>query len=198
MPQFRGTMHFTDRDGIGWSESYWLQAGDHTGAANVMAPLRDRRLAMLIDTIHCVYTEVSNTDRVRDSRIVGLAGPTEEPGTYVPAAGSIPLATQVAILTVLEGDPAHKNRKFLHGLTSADVDGNRYTPTAGFTTAAAAYNAYLINNQFQVRVNRHPNPLPPPNFTSDYVAISIVQQTKIVTRRCGRPFGLPVGRRRVA
>jgi hypothetical protein len=194
--QFRGTMNFVDRDGQGWSESYWLSQGDHTQAATALLVIIPLRLAMLTSDIHMVHAEVSVTDHQRDSRVVGLTGPTENPGTYTPAAGTVPLATQVAVLWEFEGDPAHKNRKFLHGWTSADVDGNRFVPSAAMQTIYAAFNAALLSQAFQVRVNRHANPVPPPNFTYDYIPITVIRQIRVVTRRIGRPFGLPVGRRR--
>lgn len=196
--QFRLTAHYVDLDGKGFSESYWLQAADYANAETIVAPLLTARLGMLLSSVHQVYAEVSNVDSVRDSRVVGSTGPTSNPGTYTPAAGTVPLPTEVALLVSFEADPSHKNRKFIHGMTTADVDGNRFIPSAGFTTAFQAYQLALVTNAFQVRSRFGPNPTPPPASLYLYHTIVLTSPIRVTTRKIGRPFGLSVGRRRVA
>jgi hypothetical protein len=183
-------MFFGTPDNEGWSESVYLSATDLIAAQTAMDTLLPLRAALLASTEEIVYARVSDVTVKGDSLLTTVALPV--PGTYSPVGASL-LEANTALLLVLFANPTQKNRIFLRGLRSDTIVGREYKAPSAFATALTGYKSGLIAANCMTRNRATIGP--PPTYT--YHVVTSIAVSKATARKPGRPFGLPLGRRRV-
>jgi len=183
------TLFFESADEEGWSEKFYLGSTDITAAQTSMNTIIPLRAAMLASTMNIIYGRVSDVTIKGDSLPPTITMPTA--GTYS-ATGASLLEANTALNVQLFASATQKNRIFLRGLRSDVVVGREYKAPTGFSTAFSAWSSAMITAN--VVVQHRTVVGPPPVYTYNTVsAINIIGAT---ARKPGRPFGLPVGRRK--
>lgn len=187
LPKYRVTYHFNDESEGGWSESYWMPGTTFVGVETSVAAILTARLALLTNEWRCVYNVTHDTTQKgtarTDAALLNLVG------TYALAAGKANLPTDDCLLVNFEGASTRKNKKYLHGLTTAKIeDGIEIadaTWDANFASYGEAIQTYCVN------VNK--NYLEPGTHIAE--AITTVYSRGLSNHQIGRPFGSRRGRR---
>lgn len=187
MAQYRGSIAFGFQEN-GWSEQYYLAGADSASAsANMSAILAKRKLFLPSQMYykHCVISEVT----VRgDVYIIDSGGN----GSYT-AAAVAPINT--AALYAFYGGSVLAARHYVRGIDAATLAADGTIGAGTFTALMDDWASVVLANC----VGRHRllNPTPPPAYNYAYVTLSAYSLVKTAFRKVGRPFGQPVGRRRI-
>lgn len=190
MANFKCSFFFETPDAEGWSESFYLAGATiDVVEPNLTTVILPARLAMLPTDMQMIYGRVSDVTVKGDSLVCNT--PFPKPGTYDFTGFSL-LEANTALLAILFATPLIKNRIFIRGLSSDVVAGREYQAPSAFDTAFTSWGSALLANGL---VARHRTAVgPPPTYS--YTAVTTVSVNKATARKPGRPFGLPVGRRR--
>lgn len=193
MPQidFNCRFQFRTADGFGYSQTLFVTEPDYTSAllrAESMLPFyRD-----LMDPSFSITNLIVSNDlpTTRDSVVSGAAFPligTAIPGVYNPQSN-------VALLVRLDASPFLQGRKFMHGVPTEHYPrGDVFAPDIIYQNALNRWFQQLKDLHFEIRHLQAPGTRSP--YT--YFPINSFKAERMVTRRVGRPFDLPVGRRRI-
>jgi hypothetical protein len=154
-----------------------------------MQGINNFRSGMCPANIHFDFVRVSDMFIRGDSAIAIPLAPT---GTYTVPVGKVNLPPDAALVLRCEATPLRRSFRYLHGLTSNDTVGNVWSPTAGMIAALTSYLTFINTNTVQ----RHIVSRSPLNVVDTAWTNFIEQQVN--SRKVGRPFGLPRGRRLIA
>jgi hypothetical protein len=185
----KGTIFMANSDNQGWSESHYIIASDINSAQTQLGTLVSARLALLGIDSQILYARVSDEAIKGDSLLTTVSLPA--PGTWVPASGSARVSADVGLLIQEFASSTKKNHFFLRDLDSGTVHGTDYLAPSGWVTNLTAYFAVLSGSWAVRTILSHG---PPKTYT--YTAINTCRVVGVRSRKPGRPFGLPVGRRR--
>lgn len=191
MPLFQGII-FQEGGGAGWSSVYYISAADHAGALVALQALNTSQLGIQAASVS------TNVLRVSDVSVKGdgmLAVPTTPVGQLSMTANKLAPLDNAAHFEFWTADRKHRVNKYIHGLRLVDLDndGSGRAILASSYTVLAAITTY-INDVIARAVNWQGRSLPP--VTAPLTAGAFA--TFVSTRRVGRPFFQPRGRRRVA
>ncbi len=179
----------------GWSETWWTLAGQtYQKAQQSMEAYFQDRLTMDTADIEIPYLIISDIDVKGDSVVISY-GDTWQ--------GKIQIAAGVRMnpwdaLLVRLNDPSNNYRgfRFFHGLSFKFFTANRQWSTVGGGPALfAKVIATLQAQNLCWQVKQKPVAIPPVYIQ---VPVGIGTPMRLTEHRVGRPFGLPVGRRRIA
>lgn len=179
-------------ESTGFSEGYWVQADDYSGALELVTDadgLVDKRRALFTTNGRIVYVRVSDATKTRDTKIKYITG-TSSNGTYTPTTGDL-LPAEAALLVRMEGvdDGAPVfTLKPLRLIPYEVAPDGAYNPPTAWTDAFAEYKEWLVTNA-KIGLNI--------NGTPTAVTIDDVLPTHMSHRKTGRPFGQPAGRSRL-
>lgn len=190
-PYFDSNLFFQSDDGEGWSEHYLIQQADAVAAATTLAGLIPLRAACLDSHFKIVNGRVSDETIHGDAYpIAGVTFPIV--GTYSPS-GAVPSMGNEAIKVRLLGDPPLKGLIYFRGLNSVVIAGRHLTADTAWVSAFSDYSAYLIDptNAFYMSLED-----PPGSGLISKIAVQHAIVDGVTARKPGRPFGLPVGRRK--
>lgn len=195
MPNFLATFYFRHGN-AGWSESYWNNGTDHAQVGTRALALLDARLNLMPSACKVDGVRVTAEGAVRESLHMTLST-TQKEGQYTSVSQGtqdIHLADD-SLLVELIANPSRKNRKFLRGIPDEIITGGKLqTGFTDFDTIDGPTGMFGIlkdpANGWQVR-NKIGNP--------PVVSYALITNCRIVrptSRRVGRPFAQPVGRRK--
>ena len=184
----KATVFLEDSSGAGWSESFYSVDADLDTIRTNLESLVPLLMAMRPPSVSATWARVSDVTVKGDALIAGLTYPVA--GTYVMGSDVTQVEPGAGLLVQLFSSAVAKGRWFLRGLPSEVMDGRDYTPGAAFSTAFDAVSGFLVGGTWVIRTK---NPSPPPDF--NYPVIMNMAVIRGTTRRVGRPFGLPRGRR---
>jgi hypothetical protein len=126
------------KDGQGWSETYhYVPPLGIPDAADVRA-LAGLRAGFLTSDVKITHARIG-TDTKRLVQVVPLAGGAGIPGSLPPPTAPL----EAAILYQLQAPPTGYNRIFARGFDAASVDGDTFTPSAAYSSAAGLWENYL-------------------------------------------------------
>ena len=183
------TLFFESLDAEGWSESTYHSATDINEAATFIVNIVAKRADMLDSHFSIIYARVSDV-AVKGDSLVSATQVFPVVGTLLTSGDQ--LEANTALNVELFNSASIKNRLFIRGLNSGVVKGREYLGPVNFTTAFTAWSAQQLTNGSQCRHRTSVGP--PPVYTYvDTATFSVVGAT---ARKPGRPFGLPVGRRK--
>jgi len=187
--RFKASLFLQDESGTGWSENFYIATTDIDAATSTFETLIPMLMDLRPATVSGIWGRVSDIDVRGDSQqAASISFPTV--GTYSPPGGETQAEPSNALLISLIGSPTQKNHWFLRGISSNLIEGRakvvESTWDANFATVVTALKA-----DWSVYAK---NPSPPP--TKLLQAITDVSLVRATTRRVGRPFGSPRGRRK--
>lgn len=194
MPFFRCTFGFrTERHG--WSETYFCEAQDFVTAAGFCQGLHAQRVkispaGVKSDFIRC--SAVGDRGNARQLPIAqeNIQGTFHESG-QVP---SVNLAND-CLLVEYSGANNYRNRKFLRGIPDGQIANDVFIPSAAYGLAlfdgGASFLAFLVQSPWRIRAKQRGAA-----GATVWTTILNYRVVRASTRDTGRPFGLPVGRRR--
>lgn len=186
--RFKASLFLQDESATGWSENFYIQSTDIATATAAFETLIPELMDLRPATVSGIWGRVSDLDVKGDSKQASaITFPVV--GTYSPPGGETQSEPSTALLVSLVSSATEKNRWFLRGISSNLVEGRSKVPEtawdANFATVVTALKA-----SWSTYVK---NPSPPPTKMLDAITdVSIVRAT---TRRVGRPFASPRGRR---
>ena|SRR5262249_8505410 len=184
------TLFFSSQDSEGWSESFYFSAATLIAVEDTMNTVIPLRAALMPSDFSIIYGRVSDVAIKGDSlQATGTTFPVV--GTYSGAGDT--LEANTALLVVSFATASIKNRIFMRGLTSDVVLAREYQAPSLFTTAFTSWADAIIAGG---AVCRHRTAAGPPPVYS-YTTTGNITVVLATARKPGRPFGLPVGRRRV-
>jgi hypothetical protein len=190
-PYFDSNLFFQSDDGEGWSEHYLIQQANADLAQATLAGLVPLRCAILDNHFKIVNGRVSDETIHGDSYpVADIAFP--QAGTFT-STGAVALMANAAIKVRLLGDPPLKGLIYMRGLNDIIVVGRHFTGDSTWNIAFGAYAAYLVDpaNAFYMSLED-----PPGSGVVSKIAVQHAVVDGVTARKPGRPFGLPVGRRK--
>lgn len=187
---------FFRQDDAGWSERYVTTATDYTGGTALLNQLLPIRLAMLPGSVRITYSRLSDLSVPGDSVVIV---PADGGGNYGLLVGGHLKAEDPwdALLVNLRATPFYRSRMFLRGLPDiADEEGTLFTPDTAWAGAFTSWASWIKGNCGMISY-RGVVPDAGGFLHGIFNPITSVEWVRLTSRRVGRPFGLPVGRRRV-
>lgn len=185
----KATMFLEDDSGAGWSESFYCTAANLNAAQTLIDTFIPDAMDCRPASVACVYARVSDVAVRGDSLLSTLPFPV--PGTYVLPTGATQMEPGAAVLVQLFASATVKGHWFFRGGPSSILQGREFVTGTTWDAAFGLAAATLIAS-FQIRHKTSPGP--PPVYA--YTNMTSVTPERGTTRRVGRPFGLPVGRRK--
>jgi hypothetical protein len=189
MAQYKGLLVFNGGR-QGWTETYYLLGSTASAAAlNLLAVVATRE-AILHQTLIILAGTISDVHERGDSMVV-LSEPSL--GDAVDPTGYIPL--DMAVLIKWQVGIFNRNKTYLRGIPlGQQTDGATEFSFTFLGLLNDYFTSVIANCLFPVTVR---NPTPPPNYTvSSYAPATSGSPNAVIARRkCGRPIGLPRGRR---
>ena len=185
----KATIFMSNSDNQGWSESHYGIFSDINSAQTQLNTLLTARVALLGINSQIIYARVSDEAIKGDSLLPTFSLPAE--GTWVPATGAQRVSADVGLLCQEFASSTKKNHFFLRDLDSGTVHGTDYINPSGWASLITAYFAALEGSWAVRNILSHGPPK-----TYQYTAINTCRVVGVRSRKPGRPFGLPVGRRR--
>lgn len=193
MPLYRVTFLFGyPAMNAGWSETYVQQATDVLAATASCSVLISTRLGLAVAAVSFMGYRVSQTDPQKDG-IVNPPPTGMNNGTYAGSPGTLNPAPNSLLVRLDSDTETWFNHKYLRGVPPQIFQGRKYVPPAAPDPWIANWNlwvAELVSGKWFL-TSRKPG-------TAGLVTISRVVPLHGTDRKYGRPFDLPVGRRRVA
>lgn len=181
------SMFLEDDSGAGWSDNFYVQAADLTGARTVLDSVIPDFMAMRPDTVRMTWARASDVAVRGDSLLSTVPFPVV--GTYTLPAGAQQMEPGTAMLIQLFASATAKGHWFFRGGPNSILSGRDYVTG---TTWDGTFTTILADIEANFLVRRK-NATPPPTF--NYLPITGVTVQRGTTRKVGRPFGLPRGRR---
>jgi hypothetical protein len=171
----------------GWSEIYYPAATDiETAISGWISHVLPARLGIMPADVNIVYIRCSDVNVKGDS----ILDTSTHIGTW--SGSSNVNDARLSLLIRQRNEFNQRAMKYIHGIPTDQFTLGVYTPTTPFGTAFNVFKSAVIANC----LHANKNPTPPPKLVlSTIVDFGVVRLT---TRRVGRPFGLPVGRRMIA
>jgi hypothetical protein len=193
MPVFlQGIAYFHDDAAFpprGWSEVYNLVTTTYPQSLLDMQIIVTARLSMVPNNVHCSYIRVSDLLIRGDSTI---KFPSPAIGSYILTGTNVMLPPDSALVVRMEASPLNRSFRYLHGLSSQDVNDTLWTPSAAMITAYGNW----VGAASVLSLHRHKNVGPPISYAdtpwTTFIALTVN------SRKVGRPFGVPRGRRLIA
>lgn len=191
MSVFQGVAGFNCA-GTGWSEVYYLSFTDYTTAMTALQSIITARMALSFSDVTCYFVRVSDVT-IRGDALIAL--PTTPAGTRPTGTGGATMDTSLCLACRQDtADNLTRVRHYVRGLYSLDVTmapTPLWTPVAGTITALTNYQNAVVTNCV-AWVNRTAKPPVTKSFSTS------THKSYLSIRKAGRPFGLQVGRRRIA
>lgn len=183
--------------GTGWTETWYSgPTTTYLQVQTVMETFIGQKLNLQIDQTYARALKISD---------IGVAGDVypifygNEKQGKVNSAGcdNLPAPWEAVLFEKLTQDFFYHGFAYWHGLCdfSAKTSPRVYDPGRANLTLLQAAITTLVNAGFGWRA-KDKDPLPPTPFK--IVPLAFFQGVRITEHRVGRPFGLPVGRRRIA
>lgn len=179
----------------GWTEQYYTLDTQHEVAAQRASGLYPVRLNLAGNSTYLDAIRVSNVDHPRDSMVENFSGIPQR-GTFGKDDTSDVGWTSILVEKVW--DPVKKNRVFMRGVPDdiirvpVSLASQVIVQSAKFQANFLEYSNALKNLNFAVRTK-----VPSPGTGFVYSApIQFARIVRATTRHIGRPFGVPVGRRK--
>lgn len=195
-PLFKGTL-FYQTDIYGWSETHFLNAADMGTAGNNLGAINDAGQNLRRPEVKLVGARVVDATSPR----VSINPPTalwERSGTYANVAATATINPNLAMLfREYDATNTHRSRVFFRGLPSNFLDADHGGPELNIhqpPDAVALITAYK-NILIAKAVMAHR--LAPHSF-DEFGIDTVIESTALHSRKAGRPFGLPLGRRLIA
>jgi hypothetical protein len=189
MAGYKASLFLQDESGSGWSENFYITAADIDTAANTFGTTIPELMDLRPPTVKATYGRVSDITVRGDSKAIAtISFPVV--GTYSLPAGANQIEAGVALLISLVATPTQKNHWFLRGLPSNLLQGRDKQVDATWDANFGTVSADLVANYSVYAKSASP---PPPKSLLIISSVTIIRGT---TRRVGRPFALPVGRRK--
>lgn len=189
MPVFKNTYFWSSESNEGWSESFYVEAGDIEEARTRLDTMLPLLLALRDSHFQVDYARTSDVG-IRGDSLPSAAGVFPQPGTYTPPLGAVDLEANSALLVELFVDSLTKNHWFLRGLTTSKIAGRVVQVEATWDANFAFVVNEITTNGYQTRTK---NPTPPP--TKIYRPIIDAFVVRATARKPGRPFNVVRGRR---
>lgn len=191
MPIYQG-VSFQVAGDAGWTNVFYLNQANAAAAMTTMQLLNTQMLGIQAASVSTLNLRVSDVT-IRGDGLDAAANTPAGALAIVPPDSLAPLNLAQRLLCIT-ADNQHRVNHYIHGMRQSDIttgpDGrtittNTYRGLLAMTTFSQSLIANTVNWQ-----KRSQPPVTAP--------ISVVDvETLMSTRRVGRPFGLPRGRRRV-
>lgn len=189
MATFRLSIFFLSQDAEGWTENFYWNGTNLTGAQSMLDTLINQRADMLSDHFRIEDGRASDVSSRGTTLFTTVTMPFI--GTYTPPTGAQPLEANTAIVNKWLAIAPRYAKTFFRGLTSAQVVGREKVAESTWDGRFAIFKATIVGGQFQARHRL----TPPPHATYSYSQISADGGILVSARKPGRPFDLLVGRR---
>lgn len=192
MATFRLTYFWVSANDEGWTENFYWDGTNLTGAQSMM----DSLLPTLADLrmSHFTIIDARCSDVSQRGSVLFTTHQIPYAGSYTPPTGATPLEANTALYVQLLAITPRFMRWNLRGLSSDVITGRTYNKTDPWNARLGIVTDTLIAGQFQARHRV----TPPPHATYSYSVISELGNVLPGARKPGRPFGLLVGARRKA
>ncbi len=188
MPVFKLTMMLTNDWAQGWSESYYTEQADMGAAIPVLDTLVPLLMSLRTAQNRMLYARASDVSIRGDSQLSTLSFPYV--GTYSPSLGVNAISADVGLLVQLFASSKRKNHVFMRGMSDDIITGLVFNSEPAWQASFDFLNSELTADcKTQTRIS-------PTNPTKQYDNILSVFVVGVHSRKPGRPFGLPVGRRK--
>ena len=191
-PLFIGTLFFGCRN-FGWAEVYPLNAVTYPTATVALSSILEDRLPTMCGDVTCLGGRVSDQNVRGDSQLIHL--PVPPTGTYVGAALTITYDSEVTLQWRFEATPQHRVVRSVRAIPSDQFENGVYTPVGGWFATLTTW-ALLVQNLCSISTAIKPRPPAAPYYIFTPMTNNIFGKQS--HRKIGRPFGLLVGRRRIA
>lgn len=184
---YAGTALYRLRD-FGWAETWYFSGESYVEPMNQTQLINTSRLDLACPDVVCVRVRVSNVAIRGD---VVLASPTTPIGTFGASDTTSLQPTTVFQLTHQSG-PLYTSHRPFRAMPLGYVSFATWSAPVGWLDNFASYKTTLnVAAMFKVKSKT----IPIGSIT--YVPVlSTLADYKLRERKCGRPFGLSVGRRR--
>lgn len=171
--------------GYGWSEIYYPFGVTYDSALTAISPVISARVAILPGDCIYTYLRISDVNVRGDAYVVPrhIAGTWESGGSLFP---------DVALMIRQEATPLYRSNRYLRTVPSDQITDGVLTITPAYNTLLTAYYTEIIANTQHAR---RTSPVPP-KLTESNITACVLRG--IHSRKTGRPFGLPRGRRLIA
>jgi hypothetical protein len=186
-----GTLHINCRN-QGASELYPLVATSYAQGLTDLATLATSRKSLLAPDCTLAGALLSDGDVRGDSYPLGAQITIPSPGTYTttPPASTY-AAPNVALRNLVSSGPLKRGTRWMHFIPFDQFSGSGgYTPITPWATNLGQFYTFL--STLTAIATRAPGSEPP---AWTFSAVNAVMSNSVATRRLGRPFGLPRGRR---
>lgn len=186
MPQYVAQAFFASDDG-GWSESYYMLSPVLATAQGQFGQIMSYRLGLLCGDNDLVYSRLSDV-AIRGDAI---------PSGVAPAGGTYSVSTvksqsgYAALLYQEQATAAHRASRWIRQLPSDCFANGDWSPTTLFISTFASFRTTVLADTV-MRSQIVPHTVP---ATYNYLALTDLIFRYLGSRRLGRPFGSPRGRR---
>lgn len=188
------TIFFAGTRGEGWTESWYPPGGDDYPAyVTLLNQYISRRRNALGGGANIVYGRVSDDKVARDSSAVQV-NLADGSSIVSGIAGKEAGFGSDCVIFRCEGGPLHRKSWMVRGLDDADIDrsfANGYNPAGRSLNALNDLIVWMLGKSFGFRIRTAVGP--PPVYGR--ITCTKIFPVRWSTRRVGRPFGQPVGRR---
>jgi hypothetical protein len=189
MANFRLSIFYLSNDNEGWTENYYWNGTNLTGAQTQLDSLIGQRVPMLCNHFKIVDGRASDVTLRGAVLFTTISMP--QVGTYVLTGTNEPLEANTAIVQRFNAIAPRYAKIYLRGLSSDVIKGREKAVAAGWDAAHSIWTATILGGSFQARHRL----TPPPHATYSYSTISADGGILVSARKPGRPFDLLVGRR---
>jgi hypothetical protein len=183
------SMFLEDDSGAGWSDNFYITGTTLAQCLTAGDLIIPNFMAVRPNTVNMIYARYSDVSIRGDSLISQVGFPFT--GTYTLGAGAKQMEPGAALLVQLFASATIKGHYYLRGVSNECLSGRDYDPTTAFTTAIGSLMSALVGF---VQIRHRVSVGPPPVY--NYTNLVTATPERGTTRRVGRPFGLPVGRRK--
>jgi hypothetical protein len=188
MTLYKGSL-FYSLGAFGWSENYWLEASTYSAAGVTLDNINDDRLALCHSAVTAVRGRVGDPGTRGDAYLVTLS---TTHGTYSTAPTATSMPVDVCLGYRFSAASVYFQSRWLRAVPIDQFPNGVFTPTGPFLAALANWDTELTAFTFLNAKNKNP---PPPTIQLNPTNSIFIG---IRNRKTGRPFGQPVGRRRIA
>lgn len=184
MPLFRGVILF-GFDVYGWSEVFGIDAADTGTALTDLHALTIARAGLALATV----TLTSGVHELLQPRNATYSSSIF--GSYTPSGTVYTVVPSVCLEVTKYCDTPPNGRLFMRGLPEDIVQGDGLNPPTAWQTAYSTWNGLFTAGNLGVLKK---GPGPTPAYTVRPI-INSSRNARLATRRVGRPFFQPRGRR---
>lgn len=168
----------------GWSETWYINIASLSGAHTSLSLIMDSRMSLLTNKYSMVYARLSSLNVKGDGYPTTHSLPIV--GTFVPATPDGGKPGDAIILRASDG-AGKRNMRVLRGIPEESILDGVVNTVAPFAALLISYFVILQGNA----AFRRKTAIAP--FV-EFVPIAGISTGRAISKKVGRPFGLPRGR----